>query len=774
MLSRAARSGGAIATAIVVVLGASVVTAQSPPGSAGAKAAAKCQQTIVKVNAKFLSQRVKRLATCSNAVLGCVQNQPGVAACVAKATAKCRKQLGTPEVPDVAAAKLEAAVVKACGGLPVGDLLAVGGLGFGDTAAACAAVGVAPVASATDVARCLQRLHGSLSEETFAAEVPRAAELAGLGGVSALVVPDLPPFAGCGDCAVPGGQAVAACGAAIAKAGSAFLGKARSGLDKCAAGLVGCAQSKPGDAGCLTKAKATCAKLPPTLAKGRTALLAALTKKCGGTLAFATLDQPSGINLGALACECQQVGVAPVASLDDYALCLTRQHECRLAATLPSVVPSLDGLLASQSLAVGDLLCAPPAASVAIAGSHARAPRGFFGSIGKFVKSVSPGTLKPSSSPFATRGTGRRVGRPSFAGCFAAPGRSCAFRFPITKRPASLQKARGVPPSPPALIIGVQRADGELADQHFEIDLGDTSVDQEVEVTLTYADDLASCDFDLALSVAEEGEVSTYTTVEQTPHAVPDNDACGAAQPITTPAFSQVLDVTAATAIVGEPAPVCNPGGLSNTVWYQFTAPASGLFTADTFGSDFDSAIAVWTGTCGAPVLRTCANDSGGTLQSKVAMPVVQGTTYLIQVGVNGDPADSSTLHFAFRFEQAGAPPVSSNLESVLVEINSNAICAGTSSAFRLSLDYEDPDGDVLPTTASAEVSAHFEPSDVVSNFTVFPVDLTGDGFSGTASFIVCARFSADTSVETTVRLADLAGAGNAVTTTIARPPGAN
>lgn len=761
--------------AVLFALTASASSAQSPPGSAGAKAAAKCQQTIARVNAKFLAQRLKRLATCSTAVLACIQVQSGVPACIGKATDKCRKQLGTPDQPDTPAAKLEAAVIKACGGLPSADLLAAGGLAFGNAETACAGVGVAPLAGAADVARCLQRLHAGLSEESFGAELPRATELTGQGGVSALLVPDLPIYGGCGDCATPPaatGKAVAACGVAITKAGAGFLAKARSGLDKCATAFVGCAQQKPNDPGCVAKAKATCQKLPADLAAGRTKLLTALQKKCSGTLAFATLQAPSGVNLGALACECQQVGVAPVASLDDYAVCLARQHECRLAALLPAVVPGVDGLLAAQGLGVKDLLCAPAATAVTLARFGPR-PLGVFGGIGKVLSRVFPGSLKSSALPSATRGTAPRVGRPSFAGCRAAPGRTCAFRFPIHKSPFGLQRGVALPPT---LIVGAQRADGEPADDHYELALGDTSNESEIEVLVTYADDLASCDFQLVLSVMEGGEVSTYTALEQTPHVIPANDECTTARPITTASFTDVLDVTEATVFETEAVPTCAAGGLGNTVWYQFTAPSNGIITADTFGSDYDTEIAVWSGTCGALTQRTCVSDSGGTLQSKVAMPVLQGTTYLVQVNHAGIPGESSTLHFAFRFEAAGEPPTISKPTATLVEINSPTFCsANNGTAFNVEFDFVDPDGDVLPNTAGVSVSAHFEPSGGVSDFFVPPpLAITGDGFSGHVSVLVCTFFSSDTRVDTILRLVDFAGAGNAVSVKIDRPAGAN
>ncbi len=752
--------------AFVLAVGAPA-SAQSPPGSAGAKAAGKCQQTIGKVNAKFLTQRLKRLATCSNAVLGCVETQPGVAACVAKATAKCGKQLGSPDVADPAAVKLEAAVVKACGALPLPDLLSAGGLDFGDAAAACAEAGVPTLASAADVAHCLQLLHANLSEEAYGAELPRAAELTAEGGVSALVVPDLPVFDGCGDCGTPppAGKAVAACGAAIAKAGGSFLAKARAGLDKCAAALVGCAQTKPGDAGCLAKASATCQRLPADLTKARSAVAAALAKKCAGALAFPTLDAPPGIDLGALDCECQQVGVAPVATLDDYALCLTRQHECGLAAVAASVVPTLDDLLAGQGLVLGDLVC-PPAGTAA----DARFVN-VFGSISKFFQKALPGSLVSSASPLASRGFGRRVGFP-LLGCHPGSGRSCLFRFPITKRPPGLLTTRGAA-SAPTLLIAVKRADGTFTDDHFEVPLGDTTNDSEMDVELTYADALTACNFDLALAVQECGEVSSYTTVAQQPHPLPANDECGTARGITTSDFTEVLDTTEATAVAGDP--TCAPGEVANTVWYQFTAPASGNATVDTFGSDFDSVVSVLPGSC-TGTANACSNDSDGTPQSKVVFQVSQGTTYFIAVGEVPPVRDTSTLHFAFHFIPGGSAPTVGKVSFTLLELNNaTGQCQNNGgSLFQLDIDYDDPDGDVSPATAGALISAQFEPSGTtVAPFPDPLQSVSGDGFKGTATTLICNKYNNDTTAVTTVRLAQQSGASNAVTIKIPRPAGA-
>ena len=492
---------------LIVALTAEIAVAQSPPGSAGAKAAAKCQQTIAQGErevpdatpeaSRDLQQRRARAAS---------RRSPASPRASPRPRRNARRQLGTPDAPDLAAEKLEGAVVKACGELPVADLLAAGGLGFSDATAACAAVGVTPLLGAADVARCLQFLHAGISEEAYGAELPpRAAELTAQAGVSALVVPDLPPFAGCGDCGTPPavtGKVIAGCGAAIGKAGASFLGKARAGLDKCAAALVGCAQTKPGDAGLSHQGEgdvreaARGSRQRPR--RGREGTREEV-RRHGRVLQ--ALDAPTGINVGAPRVRVPAVGVAPVATLDDYALCLTRQHECRLAALLPTLVPSLDGLLAGQGLNVNDLLCEPPVQRVAFAGRRAAgAPR----RLRQHQQVPEAGRARGAQDRRRRRSRRaaltRRVGQPSFGGCFASPGRSCVFRFPISKKPASLQKGHDLA-VPPSLIIAVQRADGTFADDHFEVDLGDTTNDSEVEVELTYADELASCNFDLALAV---------------------------------------------------------------------------------------------------------------------------------------------------------------------------------------------------------------------------------------------------------------------------------
>lgn len=752
----------------------------SVPGSAGAKLASKCQQTVAKATAKFLAGRAKRIAACNQGVLKCLQTKAGDTKCLPKATAGCAKQLGAPGQPDALAATVEAAVVKACDPLPLDDLLDPAVLGFANAAVACADVGVDPLEDAADVARCLRLVHARLSEQTAGVELPRAAELAAQGGVDASRVPSLPLFGGCGACAVPppDGKAVAGCAGGLGKAGAGFLSTARKALDKCAAAFVKCAQEKPNEAKCTAKAVATCEKVPAVLEKARAKVQTSAAKSCGA-IPFGTLEDPSAINLGALTCACQQVGVDPVLGLGDYASCLTRHHECELAALVPTLVPQLDGLLADAGIALGDLLCAPPTTMNALAQARF-APRPFvppFGTVHKYVKSALPSSVKSGAkAPVATRGVAPRVGAPTSSKCTPAPGKSCLFTLPIHKKPFGNFTRGPAPVDPAKLILSVRRADGAFVDEYFELPLADTTEDSEVQLDVEYADDLASCDFELALTVVEDGVVADYAAIEQTPHLPPTNDSCESAQGIESPLFD-TRDTTAANFTDEDLVPTCAVGGASRSLWYEFTAPAGGTLFLTTAGSDHSTAIAVYTGGCRGTEVACGTSDAGETIQ----LNVTQGITYSIQVSAVGDPPLTSVVRFGAVFVPGltGAPATISNLVMGTPLVNTAACDFGTGApwtAFPMTMNYSDATGNVKDFFTFPFVLLHFEPSqrDEAAVIPALPV-ITGDGFTGTISFAPCVRFDTDTVVSFKPQI--LTGGGNLsnqLSAALPKPPGAN
>jgi hypothetical protein len=85
-----------------------------------------------------------------------------------------------------------------------------------------------------------------------------------------------------------------------------------------------------------------------------------------------------------------------------------------------------------------------------------------------------------------------------------------------------------------------------------------------------------------------------------------------------------------ATLEPGEPQHAGVPGGAS--VWWQWTAPSDGQTTFDTFGSDFDTVLAVYTGDVVDALTVIAYNDDTDSLQSRVDFTATAGTRYSIAV----------------------------------------------------------------------------------------------------------------------------------------------
>jgi hypothetical protein len=89
----------------------------------------------------------------------------------------------------------------------------------------------------------------------------------------------------------------------------------------------------------------------------------------------------------------------------------------------------------------------------------------------------------------------------------------------------------------------------------------------------------------------------------------------------------------------GEPNHAGNPGGAS--VWWSWTAPETDHVRISTAGSNFDTLLAVYTGTGIGNLTLIAENDDFGGVTSAVGFLAVAGTTYHIAVdgygGVSGD-----------------------------------------------------------------------------------------------------------------------------------------
>ncbi|NES03041.1 MAG: S8 family serine peptidase [Okeania sp. SIO2F4] len=89
-----------------------------------------------------------------------------------------------------------------------------------------------------------------------------------------------------------------------------------------------------------------------------------------------------------------------------------------------------------------------------------------------------------------------------------------------------------------------------------------------------------------------------------------------------------------------EPNHAENDGGSS--IWWDWTAPESGLVNIDTFNSNFDTLLAAYTGSSLLELTEVASNDDGGFgTQSQILFAVEAGTNYKIAVdGFDGAAGD--------------------------------------------------------------------------------------------------------------------------------------
>jgi hypothetical protein len=97
-----------------------------------------------------------------------------------------------------------------------------------------------------------------------------------------------------------------------------------------------------------------------------------------------------------------------------------------------------------------------------------------------------------------------------------------------------------------------------------------------------------------------------------------------------------------ATKETGEPTHA-GKGGANNSVWISWWAPANGIATFSTAGSDFDTVMGVYRGTAVNALTKVAADDdSAGFHCSKVSFNAVAGTYY--QIAVAGDGAAAGNI----------------------------------------------------------------------------------------------------------------------------------
>jgi hypothetical protein len=309
-----------------------------------AKQVVKCQPAVATGSQSLVVKRLQALSKCGAALLDCEQKKPGDAECVAKAKAKCEKDLG--KLSDTTE-KFVANVEKGCSQVGQDTLLSARGLAFAQIADQCSGDFAGSVGSVEDIARCLAAQHACRAEELVTSLMPRVRELAEqaqlpLGNENCLgdfSKARLALAAAAGDA-----KSLLKCQKAITKAGASYVSTALKRLDGCVAKVLKCLQLKPGNAGCLAKAETACTK---QLDSG----LPALTAKLGSTIGkgcavpFTALSAAQGLGLAKLEELCHAVDVDTLGGLADYQTCVARQHQCLVRDLLLFGTPRADEVL---------------------------------------------------------------------------------------------------------------------------------------------------------------------------------------------------------------------------------------------------------------------------------------------------------------------------------------------------------------------------------------------------------------------------------------------
>ena len=142
--------------------------------------------------------------------------------------------------------------------------------------------------------------------------------------------------------------------------------------------------------------------------------------------------------------------------------------------------------------------------------------------------------------------------------------------------------------------------------------------------------------------------------------APPANDTCKGA---TTIRGDTATVNTAGSTLESGALTNCGQAALTRDVWLSYDADVSGVVAVETCGTWFDTVVAVYRGTCGAPEIIACSDDATGctgTGASRAPFTAVCGERYLIRVGPKAGQAAPQGGDLTVRIVRTGLPPCGS------------------------------------------------------------------------------------------------------------------
>jgi DNA-binding beta-propeller fold protein YncE len=516
------------ATAVVYLLsGHSFADSTATPTAMGtptAQAKVACQRALLDSGAAFIASSLGALESCISKAFKCAQNESAARdKCIANA-AKCQQ---TIERVAFAQGDFAHRIVSKCGGsnrrpFPFATLLDTHGLAFQDVASECIHFGLNLVDLDT-VVRCVTGRYTQEAERIFSLEQARARELFDLVGGS--VPCDLAVVSGCQGCpfavclgGANDGQACSAdseclqgacrvpptgsarllsslnaslpvrqCTGAANQAGKKLVGIFLHSVGACVNAIFRCVALNPDapDACFAATATTKCAKAFASIDAAHTTLATAIDRKCGSQkIPYDTLRQPYAANIDALFRECADFGVT-LNTLDDYAACIVKQHECRAAEALSIAAPRTSALLALLGHSLP--LCTP---SKEVRSQHfVSSAIGTTPAIGDIIRFIA--------RPFgASNGSPSSGGGPQPGGFKTIDVEQRQFFQPKGSTRFSIHYVVGDPGS--TLLVRVRNGDGKLIDGFFELPIADPSHDD--AIVIAFRDEIRSCHLRLEFS----------------------------------------------------------------------------------------------------------------------------------------------------------------------------------------------------------------------------------------------------------------------------------
>ena len=148
------------------------------------------------------------------------------------------------------------------------------------------------------------------------------------------------------------------------------------------------------------------------------------------------------------------------------------------------------------------------------------------------------------------------------------------------------------------------------------------------------------------------------------------NDLPTTAKTVAGNPYIDTVDMRGSINNTGEPSDTCFGGtGVNGSVWYKYTPNVTRPVQAHTVGSNFDSVLAVYTGTPGSLTQLVCADGGGPSGTSFLTFNAVAGTVYYIRV-VNYNGSLTNAPIMKFTLEAIVAVP--NDLPTTATNINTN------------------------------------------------------------------------------------------------------